>query len=45
MGFKKKIIAVLSILLVLLTSVLVHKVYAAKATISLNSPVSFPVDI
>lgn len=39
------IMASLLIVLLTLAAVLVHKAYAGKSTISLNSPVSFPVDI
>ncbi|MCH9698485.1 MAG: hypothetical protein K0U68_10305 [Gammaproteobacteria bacterium] len=35
----------LLVVLIALGAVAVHKAYAGKPTISLNSPVSFPVDI
>ena len=41
---KRMIVISLCIILLVLTSALIHKAYAGK-TISLNSPVSFPVDI
>jgi len=45
-GINKKVIYVsLSALLLLLAFALVDKAYAGKPFISLNSPVSFPVDI
>lgn len=42
---KRMIVAGLSIILLLLAFTLIHKAYAGKPTISLNSPASFPVDI
>ncbi len=42
---KRMIVAGLSIILLMLAFTLVHKAYAGKPTISLNSPASFPVDI
>ena len=45
-GINKKMIFIsLSAFLLLLAFALVHKAYAGKHVISLNSPVSFPVDI
>jgi len=44
-SYKKTIITSLFIVALALASLLVHDAYAAKPTISLNSPVSFPVDI
>jgi hypothetical protein len=42
----KRIIFVgLSVVLLMLTFALIHKSYAGKPTISLNSPASFPIDI
>jgi hypothetical protein len=42
----KKIATVLSVFALLLgAGLMAHKVYAGKPVISLNSPVSFPVDI
>lgn len=43
--YKKTILTSLFITALVFVSLLVHDAYAAKATISLNSPVSFPVDI
>ncbi|MCK5665503.1 MAG: hypothetical protein KAI17_18580 [Thiotrichaceae bacterium] len=42
---KRMIIISLLATLLGLASLLVHDAYAAKSKISLNSPVSFPVDI
>ncbi len=42
---KRMIFAGLSIILLILAFTLIHKAYAGKPTISLNSPASFPVDI
>jgi hypothetical protein len=42
---KRMIFAGLAIVLLMLTFTLIHKAYAGKPTISLNSPASFPVDI
>ena len=42
---KKMLLTSLFIMLLMLTSALIHKAYADKPRISLNSPVSFPVDI
>lgn len=42
---KKSLVIVLSIALFLLALMMVKNVYAGKPIISLNSPVSFPVDI
>jgi hypothetical protein len=42
---KRMILVSLSIVLLMLTVTLIHKAYAGKLTISLNSPASFPVDI
>ncbi len=43
---KKKTILIITLgLCFLMSSLYLHKVYAGKPTISLNSPVSFPVDI
>jgi len=42
---KRMILAGLSIILLSLMFTLIHKTYAGKPTISLNSPASFPVDI
>ena len=42
---KRMVVISLCIVLLALTSVLIHKAYAGKPTISLNSPVSFPIDI
>jgi len=42
---KRMVVISLFIVLLVLTSALIHKAYAGKATISLNSPVSFPIDI
>jgi len=42
---KRMVLAGLSVILLMLTFTLIHKAYAGKPTISLNSPVSFPVDI
>ncbi len=44
-NYKKIIITSLFIVALIIVSSLVHDAYAAKKTISLNSPVSFPVDI
>lgn len=38
-------LALLFLTLLLFSTAILHKVYAGKPTISLNSPVSFPVDI
>lgn len=43
--FKKLAAIVMAIGLVLLGSLMAHNVYAGKPVISLNAPVSFPVDI
>ncbi|MEQ8427890.1 MAG: hypothetical protein RLT87_02100 [Gammaproteobacteria bacterium] len=40
-----KLVVLLMMLLLLFSTAILHKVYAGKPTISLNSPVSFPVDI
>ena len=40
-----KLAVLLVTLLLLFSTIILHKVYAGKPTISLNSPVSFPVDI
>ncbi|KKM95908.1 hypothetical protein LCGC14_1183420 [marine sediment metagenome] len=42
---KKWLVIVLSISVFLITITMVKNVYAGKPIISLNSPVSFPVDI
>ncbi len=42
---KKVIYAGLVLLLLTISFAIVHKVYAGKPTVSLNSPASFPVDI
>ena len=42
---KKSLVIVLYIALFLLALMMVRNVYAGKPIISLNSPVSFPVDI
>ncbi|AFJ03698.1 hypothetical protein Q7C_2577 [Methylophaga frappieri] len=43
--FKKPIRAGVSALILFFVGVLLHSAYADKPVISLNSPVSFPVDI
>lgn len=40
-----KLVVLLMTMLLLFSAAVLHKVYAGKPTISLNSPVSFPVDI
>jgi len=42
---RRLIMASLLIVLLTLVAVIAHKAYAGKSAISLNSPVSFPVDI
>jgi len=42
---KRMILTGLSIILLMLAFTLIHKAYAGKPTISLNSPASFLVDI
>ena len=42
---KKMILAGLIVVLLILSSALVHNAYAGKSKLSLNSPASFPVDI
>lgn len=43
--FKKLATLMMTIGLILLGGLMAHNVYAGKPVISLNSPVSFPVDI
>jgi hypothetical protein len=43
--FKKLAAIMVAVGLLLLGGLVVHNAYAAKSVISLNSPVSFPVDI
>lgn len=46
MSLKKALLIGVSILLVVVLSLMIHNVWAGgKSVISLNSPVSFPVDI
>jgi hypothetical protein len=42
---KRMMVLSLCIVALVLASALIHKAYAGKSRISLNSPVSFPVDI
>lgn len=42
---RKRLSLIIMTLLFFLSSFWLHKVYAGKPVISLNSPVSFPVDI
>ncbi len=42
---KRFLLVVFLTILFVFSSAMLHKVYAGKPTISLNSPVSFPVDI
>lgn len=42
---KRIVLAATGILLVLVLSLMIHNAWAGKPVISLNSPVSFPVDI
>lgn len=42
---RRMLMAGLLFVLLTLAAMLVHQAYAGKSTISLNSPVSFPVDI
>jgi len=42
---KRMVLAGLSVILLMFMFTLIHKAYAGKSTISLNSPASFPVDI
>lgn len=44
-GRRGKLVVLFMTLLLLFSTAILHKVYAGKPTISLNSPVSFPVDI
>ncbi|MDO8828132.1 hypothetical protein [Methylophaga sp.] len=43
--WKKVLLIGASILLIALLSLMIHNAWAGKSVISLNSPVSFPVDI
>ncbi|EEF79829.1 hypothetical protein [Methylophaga thiooxydans] len=45
MRTKKFVLSTLVIVVLLLASTMLHNVYAGKPFISLNAPVSFPVDI
>ncbi len=46
MTFSRRVVMVsLSIILLALAAIQAHNAYAGKSKISLNSPVSFPVDI
>ena len=45
MRTKKFVLSTLAIVVLLLASNMIHNVYAGKPIISLNAPVSFPVDI
>lgn len=45
MRIKKIAVSVLAIAVLIIASSMAHNVYAGKPIISLNSPVSFPVDI
>lgn len=43
--FKRILLIGVSILLSVVLSLMIHNAWAGKSVISLNSPVSFPVDI
>jgi len=45
MMFKRVLLIGASILLIVVLSLMIHNAWAGKSVISLNSPVSFPVDI
>jgi len=45
LGIKKIGLILIAIVVVIMASTMMQKVYAGKPVISLNSPVSFPVDI
>jgi ABC-type lipoprotein release transport system permease subunit len=42
---KKIILILITVIVLIIASSMAHNVYAGKPIISLNSPVSFPVDI
>ncbi len=42
---RRIVMASLSVILLMLAALLAHNVFAGKSKISLNSPVSFPIDI
>lgn len=44
-SLKKALLIGVSIILVVVLSLMIHNAWAGKSVISLNSPVSFPVDI
>lgn len=45
MLFKRVLLIGASMLLLVILSLMIHNAWAGKSVISLNSPVSFPVDI
>ena len=42
---KKRVLTIIAFIVLVTAFMLAHKVYAGNPVISLNSPVSFPVDI